>query len=221
MKLRNINWTNHFIELIVVVIGITIAFMLNNWRENYKDRQLEQKYLSSFRDEIELDLKELEYILNDNQQRLRRATQLLNMIKGQKMEPDSVMVIFGDMSKLNSFTPALSTYESITSSGKLGIISNYYLKEDLVRYYRKFDEKKLIDEVYNAYVNEFVIPFVFEHVDFLSQQLVKESALRSHKFRNLAGGYYQLVAQNVDFYQGILEIGKALNSRLDKEIREP
>ena len=36
MEKNEVDWKNYSIELIVVFIGITLAFMLNNWREDAK-----------------------------------------------------------------------------------------------------------------------------------------------------------------------------------------
>ena len=46
---------NHLIELVVVVIGISIAFALNRWYENTKSEELEQKYMESLFDDLEKD----------------------------------------------------------------------------------------------------------------------------------------------------------------------
>ena len=32
--MKNIKWLNLFVELFVVIIGVTIAFALNNWGES-------------------------------------------------------------------------------------------------------------------------------------------------------------------------------------------
>ena len=40
MEKNEVDWKNHSIELIAVFFGITLAFMLNNWREDAKDVSL-------------------------------------------------------------------------------------------------------------------------------------------------------------------------------------
>lgn len=50
---QKIHWKNHFMELLVVVIGITIAFILENWRQERASSELEQKYLTSFKDDLQ------------------------------------------------------------------------------------------------------------------------------------------------------------------------
>lgn len=42
-------------EIVLVVIGILIALQINNWNENDKNRQLNQKYLKLLKSDLELD----------------------------------------------------------------------------------------------------------------------------------------------------------------------
>jgi hypothetical protein len=58
--MTKVNWREHFVELLVVFIGITAAFMLNSWRENSKVKALEEKYLRSFESDIIADARALE-----------------------------------------------------------------------------------------------------------------------------------------------------------------
>lgn len=50
-----IKWYNHFIELIIVIIGISVAFWLNNLSNNYKENSLKQNYLSNIYDDLQKD----------------------------------------------------------------------------------------------------------------------------------------------------------------------
>lgn len=54
-----INWKNHFIELLVVIIGISIAFSLNNWKESSKDKKPEKRYLQNLLSGLERYTKQL------------------------------------------------------------------------------------------------------------------------------------------------------------------
>lgn len=40
--LRNINWRYAFGEIIIVIIGISIAFALNNWAANTKEKRIKK-----------------------------------------------------------------------------------------------------------------------------------------------------------------------------------
>lgn len=210
MKRKNIDWTNHFIELIVVFIGITLAFMLNNWRESYKNQQLEKKYLIGFHDDIVHDYTQLDTIINANERKLCRANQVIKILKNGNLQTDSAMVFIGDMVQIHLFFPKVNTYESIKNSGNLNIITDYKLKETLIKYYQSFEGKKLQEDYYKLYINEYVIPFVYENMDFLNQEIINKKSINNYEFNNLILGYYQLLVQLIDNYKNIYEMNKEL-----------
>ncbi len=51
--MKKIDWTNHILEFVMVVVGILLAFALNNWNENIKDKEKAILYLDGIRSEIE------------------------------------------------------------------------------------------------------------------------------------------------------------------------
>ena len=59
-KIKNYEWGKLFFELIVVFLGVTAGFILNNWRMEQEEVKHEQKYINSFLQDINYDIPELE-----------------------------------------------------------------------------------------------------------------------------------------------------------------
>ena len=142
MKKAKIDWQNHIIELIVVFIGITLAFMLNNWRENHSDRLMAEKYINSFRNDISYDHAQLDSIINSNEDKLERIGLFITSLKNKNPTIEDAERIMGDMAEINPFIPKINTYESIKNSGNLNLLTNYDIREKLIQYYQSFEEKK-------------------------------------------------------------------------------
>ena len=58
--MKKINWQYALGEVIIVSIGITIAFALNNWKEARNNQKIKQQYLSSLKTDIQKEIKQLE-----------------------------------------------------------------------------------------------------------------------------------------------------------------
>ena len=58
-KIKRINLSVHLKDLIVVTLGILIAFGLNSWNENRKQENLANSYLSSLKEELKSNKIEL------------------------------------------------------------------------------------------------------------------------------------------------------------------
>ena len=51
----NVQWTDKVVDLIVVILGITIAFTLNNWNNERQADKLRKKYLNSLYNDLQKD----------------------------------------------------------------------------------------------------------------------------------------------------------------------
>ena len=47
-----IDWANHILQLIIVTLGILLAFTLNSWNETRKEKNLTRIYMLGLKEEI-------------------------------------------------------------------------------------------------------------------------------------------------------------------------
>jgi len=220
MKKSQINWLNQLIELFVVSIGITLAFMLDRAYENYKASQLEQKYLQSFFDDISTDGEQLKEILNNENATMSNIQRLFEMLKKPSVQSDSVMVLLSSMSRYYPFIQNASTYESIKNSGNLNLISDYFLKEEIFRYYQRDEERKLQEQNFSSFLNSYFIVFLFEHIDLESARIIHLDFIRSYEFKNLLIGYQMLLGQNFDIHQNMHQASLALSEKIQARLEK-
>ena len=134
-----INWKYTFGEIIIVIIGISIAFGLNNWASAQKGKSLAKQYLENLKLDIEADAEAL--LLNidkimTSMENNRFITSSLNM---EQIGRDSIArVYFQELSKVFDFYPNQSTFEALKYSGDLNLIQNFKLRNDIVRHYDAF-----------------------------------------------------------------------------------
>jgi len=132
MEKTKINWLNHIIELVVVFIGITLAFMLNNWREDTKNNQIEKQYLNSFYDEIVYANAKLDTIIKNNKTKIEYLNNSIELLKNNNLPEDSMMLVISHMVQISIFIPKTNTYESIKNSGNFNIIENYEIRSKII-----------------------------------------------------------------------------------------
>ena len=211
-----INWKNHLIELVVVVIGITIAFMLENWRQESAVREMEEKYIQSFKDDLQHDATTLDSIATAVQNKIYLLQTFISDLKEGNLKRVNAEKVISDMLSNHSFFPKQAVYESIKNSGGMNIISDYEVKEAIVAYYSLNDDLRLKEEVFFDYLQTFVFPFVYRNLDFLSGKIINGPVVTSREFSNIVAGYYTLVRQNFEMYNNY----KSANQKLLKIITE-
>ena len=122
-------------EIILVVIGILIALQINNNNNYNEQRRLEQEYLLSLKAEFETNLNKINASIQENEERIQSLDYLLTLFDRNVLDTASnqrisqmFTPIFG--SQL-SYLPATGVLSDIISSGKLNIILNKNLRQNL------------------------------------------------------------------------------------------
>ena len=115
------------LEFLVIFLGISLSFIINNWNEMKKDETLEIKYLKSLKEEYVSNLKGLDESLSYHKPRwdnLERFYKFSN--KNSFKEMDSIVNIL----TLNwSFNPNLGSTNSLITSGYIELIKNDDIKK--------------------------------------------------------------------------------------------
>jgi hypothetical protein len=128
-------------EFVVIVLGVLAALAVDEWRNEREDRTTESEYLARIRADIQSDV--------DNFKRLERVFQIkVSTITDLKDHPDSD-IFSQDQTKLlhgliRSVYVALpdsrsTTFDELTSTGRLALIENVEHRDALSQYYSGFE----------------------------------------------------------------------------------
>jgi hypothetical protein len=210
MQSSRSHWLKLSLELIAVFVGITAGFFVNNYQQKKSEQKLEVKYLESFHKNLVVDSLEIKSHIEEDQNNLdisKRA--VLTMIEGP-LHNDSALVLMSVIATFNNLNMQNSTYESIVNSGNLGLIRDYDLREELVNYYRYQSAIRDVEQVYNDYITDYVIPLFFNSVDMLTGTLAEDFRTESMEFKNITAGYYMLVLQKMDLLLEVDSVNNAL-----------
>ena len=124
-------------EIVLVVIGILIAFYINNWFENQETEIQELRYLERLKDDITQDIlyyqdriENLERQIEDN----LYATQMAHKHQRNKEELKELLICYSYGS--GYLTIQNDTYSEMNNTGNFSIIKNNDLKVAIIRLYR-------------------------------------------------------------------------------------
>ena len=123
------------VELVIVVLGVLIAFQVNAWGQARSDRAQEQTYLR----QLAADLAETERIVADRDARMAPVYAgidhlLRSFDTPQRPPPDSVVAWLREALYLAAPRPVLGTAEALVTSGDLGLIADDALRAAILRY---------------------------------------------------------------------------------------
>ncbi|NRD18784.1 hypothetical protein HNV08_01890 [Winogradskyella eckloniae] len=125
-------------EIILVVIGILIALGINNNNNFNAQRKIEHDYLTSLQTEFKTNLKKINTSISVNEQRVQSLKTILTLFNKNVSDTTSTHTISQLLGPIFGsdiqYTPATGVLNDIISSGKLNLILNKNLRQDLASF---------------------------------------------------------------------------------------
>lgn len=223
MANQKISWKIHFIELIVVIIGISIAFALEGYTESKKEKKVEVNYLNSLKIDLQKDKEDLQAIMDSTNNILKDVGEIF-YFNYQNLPLSSYKRHHITSTYLATyFYPKNGTYVSLVNSGDLNVIKDFGLKTTLSDLYSvDYSALERLDNVVKNLADNLIQPYMIENVAFLltqNQDGIKDAApLKTNQATNLMGSYYNLLGGRQQAYKGVMAKCDSLIGLLDKEL---
>lgn len=119
-----------FFEITLVVIGILIAVMINDWNESRKERRVEQLLLTALNKEMAANYAFLTTVIHYQEISRDASFKLLKIYSSdyKKYKASALDSLFGAVQWAWSFEPKVSVLNSIKTAGKLDVIRDENIK---------------------------------------------------------------------------------------------
>lgn len=148
-----------FSEIIIVFIGIYLAFALDNWKNVQKEQELEAKYLRELLNETNTNISELKADQEARTEQLRLFGHLLES-QNRSVGADTLRAGVGQLLRIRIFSPTEAVYEDLVSSGNLRLIKNEEIRQTIILNKRWLSranvtegvEERLIEEKIESYL---------------------------------------------------------------------
>jgi hypothetical protein len=126
-------------EIALVVIGILIALQINNWNENRKEIEIEQKLLLSLQREISTNIVELEKNIKGHTNSSELTKELLKYFSSPRKSQDVEYIdsIVENVSTPSFYNPQMGVIKSMISTGEVNFIRN----DSIVEFVSMFEDE--------------------------------------------------------------------------------
>lgn len=142
--LRQHGWFAVAIEVLLVMIGLLLAFQLDRWRESIGERRQEQTYINRLIADLETDIPAIEYAIELHSLRMGLNDLLIRVVQDPAVATERPVVFLGAVNQAAyTYTPVLTshTFENLRSTGDLRLIRDEAVKRAMFGYYG-YDESQ-------------------------------------------------------------------------------
>ncbi len=216
-----LNWTVHIVDLIVVIIGVTVAFAITNEAENRKGQKEKVVILNAMLSEIDKDIDVFEFHqIPVNAKQVAHITRLIDLIDQSNASPDSIKYYFQlGIFPFRNWIITDITFESMKSSGKIDLIYSQELKNSIVQLYtsRLSQSNFIIDT--SKDINTDFIDYLIEKVDFSNPETFLE-VIHERKFNNLLTRWRNINEAKVSEFEENVDALKSTKALIEKDLSD-
>jgi len=147
------NWIKHGFETMYVIVGILVAFSLEDWNENRKAQNTELYILNELISGLSTDSSTFSFNIAMHNQAIKSCEIILKALNEDGVYNDSLASHFAAINNYTVFASARGAYESLKSMG-FETLSNKSLRLEIIDLYDQMyitlqtNEKILIDDIH-------------------------------------------------------------------------
>ncbi len=216
---KHINWRYTIGEIVIVIIGISIAFALNRWAESSKDQQARQQYLESLLTDLEGETEQLVANIGEFEGKINDIRSLFPFLYGRQEGRDSAMSrkVF-NLAQVIHFHPNDVTYRTLINSGDFALFQNFELRKKIENHY---SDQELIQmdysrqsKIHEKYFGDFMI----YNLDYSQIRQGNYDFIDDPFLRNIIQSLYGSYSIAIESSQEGIERCKDLKSLLEAEL---
>lgn len=181
--LQKFNWKIYLMELVIVIVGITIAYQVNIYYEKGINRQLELTAIENLHKENQINLEEFKS-LEAYRKRISSETRSVFQLLGkQSIIKDSIEAHLFYL--VQTSTPDLQQEASNFYLNSNYSNANLELKNELLTLKTYLQELMSLSNGYQQRKSEDFFKYLRDAVDFPARKVVNMDKLNSLEFKNI------------------------------------
>jgi len=125
------------IEIFIIVFAVTISIWLHNWSEHRKQQEEVKVFLLGLKEDLQSDIKEMK---GDSATYVKTAEAFSYITKikyGEIVNIDSLRKFQNNIFNTTGLIPNNGRFEGFKSSGKIGLIENNVLQNEILDLYQE------------------------------------------------------------------------------------
>jgi len=206
-------------EILLVMIGISLAFQVSNWDDNRIKKNSEIRYYENIRDQISDDKSLIEQQLQFNNgfmTQFRYANNILNT--NDRSRIDSLGLIILNLTQYSDFDGQGNIYETLVNSGEIKLLGNYEIMDGIRELEEKYIYLNRMENIHYDAVMTYVIPATSPILNFSTGTVQQPDLLYNYKFQNLVFSLINIMTEKNKAYDEALNQIDLITALIDDEL---
>lgn len=166
-----------------MILGISIAYQVNNYKERIVNNRLEQNALLNLQKEIQINIDEFESLAAYRKGITQETTKFQKALQQDAISKDTAQKYLFKL--VRTSTPDLQHQATTSYLASNYGTTNISLKNELLALQTYLQELTAVSEAYNKLKAEDFVKYLRDEVDFSNAVIVSMNKINSLEFRNI------------------------------------
>ncbi|EAR01697.1 DUF6090 family protein [Maribacter sp. HTCC2170] len=206
-------------EILLVMIGISLAFQVNNWNDNRIKGNAEISYYENIRDQITDDGRLIHTQIDFNNKYTTQFKYAYEILESDdRSRIDTLGLIVRNLLEYSDFDRQGNIYETMVNSGEVKLLRNH----DIINGIRLLEEKYLylnrMENIHYDAMISHVITAVNPVLKFSDGKIQKPDLVYTYEFQNLVLSLLKVMEEKDKVYHEALHEIEVITGLIDKEL---
>ncbi|EZH73549.1 hypothetical protein ATO12_16560 [Aquimarina atlantica] len=197
---KHIDWLNHGLEFIVVIIGILIAFQLNKCSAENQQEKTISIHLEQIKKETEINKRFLESALKLGESNLAKIDTIFVLLN-QKEDYNRINQLSIELLNLSGAYFRKNAFQNLVESGDIRFIKNFDTKQKIINLYEYYKWVESFDEISRSLYIQDYYPYLKNNFDLVDGKKQDEEIYKSKLFKNILASYSQTSQNKTQKYR--------------------
>lgn len=221
------NWPKYVAEILVIIVGITSSFMIDNFKEDVKQREEEKFYLRNLLLDLNEDIGKLNELIAKSEKVVEHADHFLRMLRQDRIEQigeDQFSTHWLGIFYWDNFASSDATFLDL-KSGNANFIKDPSLRLTIFDYYTFVGTISKHEAIERDQMIHIIQPYFYSHFAMKGVNSARIIAyptnhnwkeLKSDMFENAIGSRHLHRVWLKNLYQQALDRAKKVKTGLEK-----
>jgi hypothetical protein len=208
-------------EILLVMIGILLAFQVDNWNEDRVKKVAEIRTYKNIRGQIIGDKELIKSQINYNNYYMAQFEYAREIILGNdRTKIDTLGAIVAKYTNYSDFDRKGNIYETMVNSGKIQLLENQSIVNRVRWLEERYNYINRMENIHYDIVIGYAAPNTTSTVNFMTGEVIDPEQIYSVEFQNLTHLLLQVMTEKSQTYKsGIAEIDEIL-ALIDAELKD-
>lgn len=206
-------------EILLVMIGILLAFQVDNWNEDREKKIEEIRTYENIREQILGDKRNIEGQINYNKKYMTQFEYGLKIIlENDRTNLDTLASIIPNLMNYSDFDREGNIYETLVNSGKIQLLRNQSIVNRIRLLEQRYNYLNRMENISYDIMIGYVAPGINPVMNFSTAEIIKQERIFSYEFQNIIFLLIRVMGEKEDTYLSAIDEIDRILALIDEEL---